>query len=186
MQRAFEAKFVVLCCGNELLRDTLPALYAELEKCQKSLEGYLEQKRGKLPRFYFVSNPVLLLILSQGSDPLQMQPYVKVFDSIDKVHGKAGKNQVLQIQSSIGNARETVTFLKLVIAQGNIEDWLGEVEREMQRSLKYLCEATAIEWVVKPLRELVNRNCGQFALLGIQIGWTQQCFDALSKAKQNK
>ena len=56
----------------------------------------------------------------------------------------------------------------------------------MQRSLKYLCEATAIECVVKPLRQLDNGNCGQFSLLGIQIGWTQQCFDALSKAKQNK
>ena len=95
IQRAFEAKFVVLCCGNELLRSTLSALYAKLEKCQKSLEGYLEQKRGKLPRFYFVSNPVLLLILRQGSDPLQMQPhYEKVFDSIARVHGKGDKNQI--------------------------------------------------------------------------------------------
>ena len=75
MLRAAETKLVVPCCGNELLRTTLPALYTELEKCQKSLEGYLEQKRAKFPRFYFVSNPVLLLILSQGSDPQQMQPY---------------------------------------------------------------------------------------------------------------
>jgi dynein heavy chain len=51
MLRAAETKLVVQCCGNELLRTTLPALYTELEKCQKSLEGYLEQKRGKFPRF---------------------------------------------------------------------------------------------------------------------------------------
>ena len=47
------------------------------------------------PRFYFVSNPVLLLILSQGSDPLQMQTYYeKVFDSITRVsvvHDKKDK-----------------------------------------------------------------------------------------------
>ena len=50
MVRANEVKLVVACCSNELLRTTLPVLYSELEKCQKSLEGYLEQKRGKFPR----------------------------------------------------------------------------------------------------------------------------------------
>lgn len=51
MVRAAEVKFVVASCGNELLRTSLPVLYSELEKCQKSLEGYLEQKRSKFPRF---------------------------------------------------------------------------------------------------------------------------------------
>jgi dynein heavy chain len=104
MSRAAETKLVLQCCSNELLKTTLPFLYGELEKCQKSLEGYLEQKRSKFPRFYFVSNPVLLLILSQGSDPQQMQPYYeKVFDSIDKVvHSKSDRTQILTIQSTIG------------------------------------------------------------------------------------
>jgi dynein heavy chain len=86
MAKSVETKKVVECCENELLENTLPVMYAELEKCQKSLEGYLEQKRNKFPRFYFVSNPGLLLILSQGSDPLSMnQYYEKVFDSIFQV-----------------------------------------------------------------------------------------------------
>lgn len=83
---AEEAKKVLACCSSEALCTTLPVLFVELEKCQKSLEGYLEQKRSRFPRFYFVSNPVLLLVLSQGSDPVQMQPYYeKVFDSISQV-----------------------------------------------------------------------------------------------------
>ena len=47
-----------------------------------------------------MSNPVLLLILSQGSDPQQMQPYYeKVFDSIDRVvHSKQDKLQIIEIQ----------------------------------------------------------------------------------------
>jgi dynein heavy chain len=188
MVRAAEVKLVVASCGNELLRTTLPVLYSELEKCQKSLEGYLEQKRSKFPRFYFVSNPVLLLILSQGSDPQQMQPYYeKVFDSIDRVvHAKQDKLQINEIQSIIGNAKESILLNKPLKAMGNIEDWLGELEREMQRSLKRLCETASIECLSQPLRQFVNKSCGQFALLGIQLMWTTQCQDALTKAKANK
>jgi dynein heavy chain len=188
MVRAAEVKLVVASCGNELLRTTLPVLYSELEKCQKSLEGYLEQKRSKFPRFYFVSNPVLLLILSQGSDPQQMQPYYeKVFDSIDRVmHSKADKTLIQEILSIIGNAKEVVALSKPVKAIGNIEDWLGEIEKEMQRSLKKLSEAAALECMSMPFRQFVNKTCGQLALLGLQIMWTSQCQDALSKARANK
>lgn len=139
-------------------------------------------------RFYFVSNPVLLLILSQGSDPQQMQPYYeKVFDSIDRVvHGKQDKLQIVEILSIIANAKETVTLNKGVKAMGNIEDWLGELEKEMQRSVKKLCETVAYECMNTQLRQFVNKSCGQCALLGLQILWTSQCQDALSKARGNK
>ena len=116
---------------------------------------------------------------------MQMQPYYeKVFDSIDKVvHDKADKTQIIQIQSSIGNAKETVILDKFVKAQGNIEDWLGKLELEMQRSLKRLAEAAAIS---KPIRQFADQSCGQFALLGLQVSWTAQCHEALANAKSNK
>lgn len=34
-------------------------------------------------------------------------------------------------------------FLDGVVAEGNIEDWLGKVEKEMQRSVKARCMAGA-------------------------------------------
>jgi dynein heavy chain len=130
----------------------------------------------------------LLLILSQGSDPQQIQPhYEKLFDSINKVvHSKLDRAQITEIQSSIGEAKETVVLQKPVRCLGTIEDWLGEVEREMQRSLKKLCEGVSIECSTMSLRKFVDKNCGQFALLGIQLNWTQQCSEALNTAKTNK
>ena len=79
------------------------------------LEGYLERKRASSSILLYVRNPMLLIILSQGSDPMQMQPYYeKVFDSIDKVvHNKADKTQIIQIQSSIGNAKGDCGFRQI-------------------------------------------------------------------------
>jgi dynein heavy chain len=35
MAKAEETKNVVSCCSNELLKNTLPIMYTELQKCQK-------------------------------------------------------------------------------------------------------------------------------------------------------
>lgn len=72
MEKSVETKKVIPCCANDMLKDFLPNLLEKLEECQKSLESYLEDKRKKFPRFYFVSNPTLLKILSQGSNPMSV------------------------------------------------------------------------------------------------------------------
>ena len=83
----------------------------------------------------------------------------------------------------MGNVKEAVTLLEPVkSAHSNIEDWLGVLEKEMQRSLKKLCETAASECTNMALRGFVNASCGQFALLGLQMSWTSMCQDALTKA----
>ena len=101
-----------------------------------------------------------------------MQPYYeKVFDSIDQVgHSKIDKTQIVEIHSIMGNVRESVTLYESVKSAGsNIEDWLGLLEKSMQKSLKRLCESASLECVSLPLRMFVNKSCGQFALLGLQV-----------------
>ena len=51
MAKAKETGLVIECCENEQLRTLLPVMYEELERCQKALDGYLEQKRGKVSAF---------------------------------------------------------------------------------------------------------------------------------------
>lgn len=61
---------------NVLQATNRPELLGELEKlqvelilCEKALAQYLETKRLKFPRFYFVSSADLLDILSNGNHP---------------------------------------------------------------------------------------------------------------------
>lgn len=193
MGRASEQGVVVSACGNELLRLSLPVMFEELEKCQKSLEGYLEQKRNKFPRFYFVSNPVLLQILSQGSDPLAVQQYYeKIFDSISYVdHAPKDKFVINGMVSREGRAEERIPFRRPVRVAGNIEDWLMDVLREMQRTMKALCEEAAAEVLgasgdLGQLRGFVDNACGQYALLGLQLMWTADCEAALGACRRDK
>ena len=189
MTKAVETKNVVGCSANEVLKSVLPVMYAELEKCQKSLEGYLEQKRNKFPRFYFVSNPGLLMILSQGSDPLSMNDhYEKVFDSIERVvHDKKDKTIIHTMIAGV----EQVPFSSNVKAVGNIEDWLASLLKGMQLTMKDICRQSAADIVVqgtdvKMLWDFVNRYVAQFALLGIQMLWTADVQLALENCKQKK
>ena len=53
--------------------------------CEKALTDYLETKRIIFPRFYFLSSPDLLDILSKSNEPLMVAKHlVKLFDSLAK------------------------------------------------------------------------------------------------------
>ena len=174
--------------SNELLKNTLPLLFNELEKCQKSLEGYLEQKRGKFPRFYFVSNPVLLQVLSQGSNPVSVQKYYeKIFDSIDRVvHDPDDVRSIVSMLAIKGADQEEIPFVDVVPAEGNIESWLGVMEKHMQETVKVMCETVAVDAMELTAGELVDEHCAQMTLLGLQLAWTADCTSALDRARSSK
>lgn len=193
MSKAAEQKIVTEASANEILRAALPVMYAELEKCQKSLEGYLEQKRNKFPRFYFVSNPSLLIILSQGSDPLSMNDhYEKVFDAISYVeHNKKDKTIIEKIHGDGGAGHEIIPFSVPVKAVGNIEDWLVELMKKMQLTMKDISRNCASDLVqfsstIDGLRSFVDNYIAQFSLLGIQLLWTSDMQIALEQIRVKK
>jgi dynein heavy chain len=192
MQKSAEMKLVVPCCQNDMLKQMLPVLSAGLETCQKSLESYLEGKRNKFPRFYFTSDPVLLKILSQGSDPESIQEdFEKLFDAISRVQfDKTDKKKIMKIQGVVGTAVENVDMQTPVMAVGNIEDWLLALEYEMQRSVRRECRISALEvgqlMNGLSLSDFGNKSIAQVSLLGIQLVWTVDFEEALIRMSRDK
>ena len=193
MIKANETKLVVECCQNDTLKQKLPEMYAELEKCQRSLEWYLETKRSKFPRFYFCSNSKLLIILSQGSDPTSMNThYETVFDALERVdHDKKDRTIIRAMHGKGGKGHEQIMFVNPVPAIGCIEDWLTVLLKYMQKTMKYQCSMAAAHIAAAgsdtgTLREFVDGALAQFALLGIQFLWTADTQTALEECSKKK
>ncbi|KAH8068253.1 dynein light chain binding protein [Aureococcus anophagefferens] len=111
----------------------------------------------------------------------------KVFDSVNQVtHDRQDKGKIVALKNISGSDEEIVKLATIVQAAGSIEVWLGALVKEMQRSLKALCEVAAAQCAELPLAEFIDSNCAQFALLGIQFNWTAQCQEALDKSKSSK
>lgn len=59
------------------------------------------------------------------------------------------------IMMMMGEFREEVHLVEQVKAEGNIEDWLVKLEKEMQRSVKAICKEGAMQ-AVQPNLDLKN------------------------------
>uniref|UniRef100_A0A383W453 AAA+ ATPase domain-containing protein n=1 Tax=Tetradesmus obliquus TaxID=3088 RepID=A0A383W453_TETOB len=177
---------VAMCAGSELMKNMLPHLLEQLELCQKSLSAYLETKRAEFPRFYFVSDPTLLEILSLGSDPPSVVPHFQsgLFDSLSNVtFDKADKTRMLEMFSQQG---EKVEFEKPVDAKGNIEVWLQRLVDGMQDTVKQVIKRAVRNVYEMGLEDFIFGHPAQIALLGIQYQWTADTQTALTNAKTDK
>ncbi len=98
------------------------------------MNNYLEKKREKFARFYFLSNDELLEILSQTKEPTAVQPHLKkVFENIHSIEFDKDK----KIHAMFSAEKERVGFFKFVDPnKKNVEDWMNEVENMMRLSVR--------------------------------------------------
>ncbi|CAL8466543.1 g6079 [Coccomyxa elongata] len=166
------ANVISVCVTSDMLRSLLPALLEQLELCQKSLAAYLETKRAEFPRFYFVSDPTLLEILSLGSDPPSVVPHFQsgLFDSLSNVtFDKADKGKILEMYSQQG---EKVELDQPVEAKGMVEGWLQRLVDGMQETMKAIIKRAHRNVYEMGLQDFIFSHPAQVALLGLQFQWT--------------
>ncbi|CAD8156782.1 unnamed protein product [Paramecium pentaurelia] len=168
---------VLRVCTQEGLLERLQEANKNLEIIQKELNNYLEKKREKFARFYFLSNDDLLEILSQTKEPTAVQPHLrKVFENINSIEFDDAK----KIHAMYSAEGEKVGFVKLLDPnKKNVEDWMGEVEDMMKSSVRQALVNSVSDYLVKPRHEWVLLHPGQCVLNGSQILWTKEVEQAI-------
>lgn len=122
-------------CSKEGLLDIFQEGNRNLDIIQKELNNYLERKRERFARFYFLSNDDLLEILSQTKEPTAVQPHLsKVFENIHKLEFDDSK----KMHAMFSAENEKVNFTRPVDPiHKNVEDWMNEVEDQMKASTRH-------------------------------------------------
>ncbi|NXV90779.1 DYHC2 protein, partial [Calonectris borealis] len=116
------------------IRNTLITILDQLQRCQRSLNEFLEEKRSAFPRFYFIGDDDLLEILGQSTNPLVIQSHLKkLFAGINSVSFDEEFKYIVAMKSVEG---ETVTLRNKVLLSNDVEVWLNSLALEMKETLK--------------------------------------------------
>lgn len=171
---------------RESLLEQLNSMNADLELIQKSLEGFLEERRRVFPRFYFLSNDDLLEILGHTKEPQKVQPHFrKCFEGLYQLSMKTVRNRLVADGMSSADG-ESVPFTPSVQIEGlSVEIWLRRIEDKMRDTVqKFIIESLRDfqENVYDPrapinrenLKGWVERNEGQALITSSCINWTHQ------------
>ncbi|XP_071830856.1 dynein axonemal heavy chain 1-like isoform X2 [Apostichopus japonicus] len=178
MKNAKDNPQVISLCPDARLLENLKECNKLLDQVQKGLSEYLETKRASFPRFYFLSDDELLEILSQTKDPTAVQPHLrKCFENIAKLKFEDD----LQITEMYSGEGEMVPLSEKLYPNGNVEDWLLEVERVMKESLRKILGDALEEYPKTPRTEWVLNWPGQIVIAGCQAFWTKMVEDALNE-----
>eukprot|EP01062_Namystynia_karyoxenos_P045109 TRINITY_DN3342_c0_g5_i1.p1 TRINITY_DN3342_c0_g5~~TRINITY_DN3342_c0_g5_i1.p1 ORF type:complete len:4328 (+),score=2117.78 TRINITY_DN3342_c0_g5_i1:233-13216(+) len=118
------------------LSNDLKSLLEQLDRCQKALNEFLEQKRDRFPRFYFIGDDDLLEILGQAQNASVIQNHLKkLFAGINKVKFDEKQENIVGVASLQG---EQVALREHVQVTAEVEQWLSELDHAMRGTLRDL------------------------------------------------
>lgn len=167
---------VVSLCDIPGIKDTLETILSQLDQCQKALNSFLEEKRSKFSRFYFIGDDDLLEILGQAKNPAVIQSHLKkLFAGIFKVELI---EQNSKIKSMISSKNEYVPLANLIPIQGEVEDWLTLLEKDMRNTLDILLKKA----LKQSNLDIVNLP-SQVCCLSEMIVFSDNCSKAIKAGK---
>ncbi|KAG8146106.1 hypothetical protein E2320_012501 [Naja naja] len=175
------------CCEAHNRLSDLQNISDGLEKCQKSLNDYLDSKRNAFPRFFFISDDELLSILG-SSDPLCVQEHmIKMYDNIAALKFHEDDSGIKIATAMISAENEVMDFRKVIPAEGRVENWMTAVLVEMRRTnrlvtkeaiFRYCEDRSRVDWMLM--------YQGMMVLAANQVWWTWEVEDVFRKVKKGE
>ncbi|XP_051782842.1 cytoplasmic dynein 2 heavy chain 1 isoform X2 [Erpetoichthys calabaricus] len=157
------------------IRNSLITILDQLQRCQKSLNEFLEEKRSAFPRFYFIGDDDLLEILGQATNPTVIQSHLKkLFAGINSVDFDEDFQHIIAMKSLEG---EVVSLKNKIRVSNDVEVWLSELAAEMKQTLKQLlveCIAAGKRTGIDP-----SKFPSQILCLAEQIQFTEDVENAI-------
>ncbi|XP_077481740.1 dynein axonemal heavy chain 9 isoform X2 [Stigmatopora argus] len=171
-----------------------PGLFSKLENiqsrlslCVKALAEYLDIKRLAFPRFYFISSADLLDILSNGTNPHQVQRHLsKLFDNMAKMQFETdGKGNLSKTGLGMySKEEEYVPFNQSCNCSGQVEVWLNQVLNTMRATVRHEMSESVTTYEDKPREQWLLDYPAQVALTCTQIWWTSDVGMAFARLEE--
>ncbi|KAG2470484.1 DYH10 protein, partial [Polypterus senegalus] len=187
MTDSLKEPLIKKCCQAPNRLSDLENLSDGLEKCQKSLNDYLDSKRNAFPRFFFISDDELLSILG-SSDPGCVQEHmIKMYDNIASLEFQEGNSGETIVTAMVSAEGEKMTLRQAIPAEGRVEDWMTAVLHEMRRTnrlitkeaiFRYCEDRSRVDWML-----LFQ---GMVVLASTQVWWTWEVEDVFAKVKKGE
>lgn len=130
MEGINQDKGIIDLIDRENIKVSFEDANKNLDKIQKHLNQYLEQKRLVFARFFFLANDDLLQILAQTKEPRAVQPHMdKCFEGIQRVMFSE-KDEVYGMISAEGEQVELLDKIDVNAGdrKGNVEKWMLDIE----------------------------------------------------------
>ena len=161
------------------LGDNVKTMLAQLERCSKALNDFLEQKRSRMPRFYFIGDEDLLEILGQAQNPVVIQNHLKkLFQGVHAVRFNEGNKAILGLQSV---ASEDVALKTSVVVTDQTEEWLDALSKEMKRTLKNVLLDCVRDDALDDIMSILSKYPAQILCCAAQVDFSSRCEQALKQ-----
>jgi dynein heavy chain, axonemal len=115
----------------------------------------------KFPRFYFISDDDLLTILG-SSDQVSVQTHlIKLFDNCKQLQYEGNK-----ITAMMSEEGEEYTFKEPFKPESNVEDWMQQVDKAMQSTLKHITKEGVFNYAKMDRTQWIEKYLGMVVIVG--------------------